>query len=190
MRKYASIYTYHNKQGENHKIKGMRRIEYNRELAVEYARRWAFGRNPAYYNFDLIGGDCTNFASQCLFAGIGVMNATPDIGWYYRSLSERAAAWTGVEYFYRFLIANSQENGVGLGAGPFAEETTLDGLEIGDFIQLGRETGDFYHTPVVVGFSRGVPLLSAHTYDAFNRPLTSYTYEKIRYIHILGGRKV
>lgn len=146
-------------------------------------------RNPAYYNFNALGGDCTNFASQCLFAGIGVMNTTPDLGWYFRSLSDRAAAWTGVEFFYRFLLQNGVGEGVGGGAGPFAEETSLDRLEIGDFIQLGRETGDFYHTPVVVGFSRGEPLLAAHTYDAFNRPLTSYGYEKIRCLHILGGRK-
>ena len=75
----------------------MRIMEYNREAAVAYARRWAFSRNPAYYNFDALGGDCTNFASQCLFAGCGVMNYTPDLGWFYNSLNSRSAAWTGVE---------------------------------------------------------------------------------------------
>ena len=38
---------------------------YDRGKAVAYAHKWAFGRNPAYYNFDKIGGDCTNFTSQC-----------------------------------------------------------------------------------------------------------------------------
>ena len=165
----------------------MKMIEYDRESAVAYARKWAFRRNPAYYNFQNIGGDCTNFASQCLFAGIGVMNFTPDVGWYYRSANDRAAAWTGVEYFYNFLTGNRQ--GIGNGFGPFAQEVDLAQIEIGDFIQFGKGTGDFYHTPIVVGFSRGVPLLAAHTYDAFNRPLTTYGYEKIRCIHILGGRK-
>ncbi len=165
----------------------MRIIEYARENAVNYARRWAFARNPAYYNFDRLGGDCTNFASQCLFAGAGVMNFSPDIGWYYKNLNDRSAAWTGVEYFYRFLTGNRQ--GLGDGYGPFAEETTVSGLKIGDFVQFGRATGDFYHTPVVVGFNaRGVPLLAAHTNDAFNRPLSSWSYEKIRCIHILGVR--
>lgn len=168
----------------------MKEIEYNREAVVEYARKWAFSRNPAYYNFDRLGGDCTNFASQCLFAGIGVMNATPDFGWYYRTLSDRSAAWTGVEYFYNFLTKNATEMGVGNGAGPFAREVSMEELEIGDFIQLGRETGDFYHTPVVVGFSRGIPLVAAHTYDAFNRLLSTYSYEKIRCLHVLGGRKL
>ncbi len=164
-------------------------VFYNRERAVAYARKWAFRRNPAYYNFDLLGGDCTNFASQCLFAGLGIMNYTPDLGWFYRSLASRAAAWTGVEYFYNFLIANATGMGVGDGAGPFAEEVNVSELQIGDFIQLGRDTGDFYHTPVVVGFNGVEPLLAAHTYDAFDRPLSTYRYEKLRCLHILGGRE-
>ena len=164
----------------------MKVIDYDRDAAVAYARQWAFRRNPAYYNFQNIGGDCTNFASQCLFAGVGVMNYTMDLGWYYQSPTNRAAAWTGVEYFFNFLIGNL--DGVGDGAGPFAEEVDLSQIQIGDFVQFGRATGDFYHTPIVVGFSQGVPLLAAHTYDAYNRPLTSYRYEKLRGIHILGAR--
>ena len=164
----------------------MRMIEYDRVAAVAYARKWAFRRNPAYFNFEKIGGDCTNFASQCLFAGIGVMNYEKDVGWYYLSPNDRAAAWTGVEYFYSFLKGNVE--GIGTGAGPFAVEVELSKLEVGDFIQFGRGTGDFYHTPVVVGFSQGVPLLAAHSFDAYGRLLTTYRYEKLRCIHILGGR--
>ena len=43
--------------------------EYNREAAVRYARRWALDRNPKYMDYDLWGGDCTNFISQCLIDG-------------------------------------------------------------------------------------------------------------------------
>ena len=56
---------------------------YNRERAVEYAHKWAFSRNPRYYDFQNIGGDCTNFASQVIYAGCGEMNYTPTFGWYY-----------------------------------------------------------------------------------------------------------
>lgn len=155
---------------------------YDRRAAVAYAKKWAFGRNPAFYNFDKLGGDCTNFASQCLYAGAGVMNYTPTFGWYYISLNDRAPAWTGVQYFYNFLVNNE-------GVGPFAREVSENEVEIGDFVQFGRATGDFYHTPVITGFSRnGQPLLAAHTYDAFDRPLSSYTFERIRFIHILGVR--
>lgn len=50
--------------------------EYNRENAVKYAEKWAYSRNPRYYNFDSIGGDCTSFVSQCIFAGSNTMNYT------------------------------------------------------------------------------------------------------------------
>ena len=94
----------------------LRIVAYNRTAAVEYARKWAFQRNPAYYNFENLGGDCTNFASQCLYAGSGVMNYTPTYGWYYNSSSDRSPSWTGVVYLYQFLTQNK-------GPGPFATET-------------------------------------------------------------------
>lgn len=155
---------------------------YNRAAAAAYARKWAFSRNPAFYDFSKIGGDCTNFASQCIYAGAGVMNNTPVFGWYYKSANDRTPSWTGVEYLYNFLINND-------GAGPFAEEVPLNKLEIGDIVQLGKATGDFYHSPVVVGFSRGRILVAAHSYDAYNKPLNSYNYQQARGIHILGVRK-
>ncbi len=153
---------------------------------MTYAREWAYRRNPTYYSFDGIGGDCTNFASQCLFVGVGVMNYTPDVGWYYRSADDRAAAWTGVEYFRNFLVRN--RTGIGDGAGPYADEVDVSELEIGDFVQFGRATGDFYHTPIVVGFQGKIPLLAAHSYDAYGRLLTSYRFERLRCLHILGAR--
>lgn len=156
--------------------------EYDRRAAVAYAKRWAFSRNPKFYDFSNLGGDCTNFASQCVYAGSGVMNYTPVFGWYYISADNRTASWTGVEYFYNFLTGNTE------GVGPFAEEVGADEIEVGDVIQLGRANGDFYHSPVVVGFSGGQPLIAAHTYDALNRPINSYRFERIRYIHILGVR--
>ncbi|MDE6597691.1 MAG: amidase domain-containing protein [Clostridia bacterium] len=155
---------------------------YDRAAAAAYARKWAFARNPAFYDFNNIGGDCTNFASQCIYAGAKVMNFTPTLGWYYSTVNNRTPSWTGVQYLYDFLINNQ-------GIGPFAEEVPLDKLEIGDIVQLGRATGDFYHSPVVVGFARGDILVAAHTYDAYNKPLSSYRYEQARGIHIRGVRK-
>ena len=57
-------------------------VGYDRFRAVAYALRWALSRNPRYYDFEDIGGDCTNYVSQCLFAGCGVMNYAPENGWY------------------------------------------------------------------------------------------------------------
>ena len=86
---------------------------YNRILAKEYAKKWAFLRNPKYYAFDKIGGDCTSFISQCIYAGSKVMNYTPELGWYYINSTQRSPSWSGVQYLYNFLISNT-------GVGPFA----------------------------------------------------------------------
>lgn len=159
----------------------MREIGYDGKKAALYARRWAFGRNPAYYDFERLGGDCTNFISQCLFAGCGIMNYTPVFGWFYRSANDRTASWTGVEFLYNFLTAND-------GAGPYAEEAPLEKLRIGDVIQLGRGGGDFYHSLLAVGFIGGVPLVATHSFDAFARPLSSYSFAQLRALHIRGAR--
>ncbi|MCI9562189.1 MAG: amidase, partial [Clostridia bacterium] len=118
-------------------------LEYDRAAAYAYAKKWAYKRNPAFYDFSEIGGDCTNFASQCIYAGAGIMNYTPTYGWFYKSANDRTPSWTGVEYLYNFLVNNE-------GAGPFAEVVPLTELKVGDIVQLGRSTGDFYHSPVVV----------------------------------------
>lgn len=160
----------------------MKIIDYDRDKSVAYAKKWAYGRNPKFYDFSNLGGDCTNFASQCIYAGAGVMNYTPTFGWYYKNLNDRTPSWTGVEYLYNFLVGNE-------GAGPFAEEVPLNKLEAGDIVQLGRATGDFYHSPVVVGFRRGQILVAAHSYDVFGKPLFSYVFARARGIHIKGVRK-
>ena len=82
----------------------MKLLEYNRQAAYDYAKKWALGRNPAFYDFSAIGGDCTNFASQCIYAGAGVMNYTPTFGWFYRSANDRTPSWTGVEFLYNLSL--------------------------------------------------------------------------------------
>lgn len=162
-------------------------VPYDRRAALRYAHHWAFGRNPAFYDFEEIGGDCTNYASQCLYAGTGIMDFTPEVGWYYRNPDDRAAAWTGVEYFYRYLTRETET------PGPFAIETGLDGLQPGDFIQFRMNRERFGHTPIVV--QMGNPptlyntLIAAHSYDADYRALSTYFFQEIRFLHILGARK-
>ena len=164
-------------------------IEYRREDAVEYARRWAFSRNPLFENYTGIGGDCTNFVSQAIYAGSCLMNYTPTFGWYYLSPANRAAAWTGVEYFYNFMTSNTS-------VGPFAEETDADGLLPGDVIQparmgtgeAGEENCTFYHSLLVTGSDENGYLVAAHSDDALDRPLSTYRYNTARFLHIRGVR--
>ncbi len=154
---------------------------YHRMHAIEYARKWALGRNPLFTDFAGFGGDCTNFVSQCLFAGSCVMNETPTFGWYYRGSGDYAPAWTGVAYLYNFLITNME-------SGPIGAEIPPTEAVPGDVIQLGRADGTFYHTVIVSAKTGSDILVCAHTNDALDRPLSSYTYEAARGIHIHGVR--
>ena len=160
---------------------------YDRQAAVLYAHEWAYGRNPKFYDYERIGGDCTNFASQCLFAGSGIMDFTPTFGWYYIDADRKAPAWTGVPYFRNFLVRSKPS------PGPFAREVPLEEIEVGDFLQLRLNKDRFEHTPIVV--EAGSPptpdnvLVAAHSDDADFRPLSSYPYQALRCLHILGAWK-
>ena len=160
-------------------------IPYDRKAAVWYAHRWAFQRNPRFFDYEEIGGDCTNFASQCLFAGTGIMNYTPTFGWYYISSNDKAPAWTGVPYFFNFITRMEQT------PGPFGLETAMNRVQPGDFVQLRFADEQFGHTPVIV--ETGDPpdlnniLVAAHSVDSDFRPLDTYPFQEIRFLHILGA---
>lgn len=158
---------------------------YDREAAAAYARRWALARNPAYYDYEALGGDCTNFASQCLYAGSRVMNYTPTFGWYYIGANNHSPSWTGVEYLYNFLTRKS-------GVGPVGREAAMDEVRPGDISQFAGTSSRFSHTQVIVGVEEGGGLdgisVATHTFDSLGRPLSSYSFLRLRFVHILGVR--
>ena len=156
-------------------------MNYNIEKAVAYAKKWAMGRNPAFYNFDNLGGDCTNFISQSIYAGAGIMNYTKDTGWYYISANNRAAAWTGVQYLYNFLTTNK-------GTGPFGTQVPLDCAQVGDIIQLSFNGTQFTHSCMVMGVAPEITV-AQHTFDYVARPLSTHNYKSIRLIKITGVNK-
>lgn len=158
---------------------------YDRDAAVAYARQWAMSRNPQYYDYEKLGGDCTNFASQCIFAGGGVMNYKPTFGWYYNSANDHSPSWTGVEYLYNFLMTKT-------GAGPVGREVDMAQAEPGDISQFADTSSRFSHTQVITAVG-GKPsldniLICAHTFDSLDRALSTYQFLKIRFIHIEGIR--
>lgn len=155
-------------------------MTYSRHQALLYAHKWAYGRFPAYYDYSKFGGDCTNFISQCLYAGCGIMNETPQTGWYYHSPAKRAPAWTGVEFLYRFLTTNQ-------GVGPYASEFPQNRVLEGDIIQLSFD-GRFYEHSLFIVETNPEILVATHTDDSDNRPLKTYRYQLARFLHIEGVR--
>ena len=164
-------------------------IPYNRERALEYAQKWALSRNPLFIDFTGGGGDCTNFVSQCIFAGCGVMNYTKTFGWYYISPEDRAPAWSGVDELYDFLLGAPDFIMANGGTGPYGKEaTTMEEVSLCDVVQLRNSAGEYYHTLIITGFDGEEVLVSAHSNDALDRPLSTYPYSSLRIIHILGAR--
>ena len=160
-------------------------IPYNRERAVEYARKWALRRNPLFIDFTGSGGDCTSFVSQCILAGGGVMNFTQTFGWYYISPTNRAPAWSGVDEFFDFMTGNEEfvrENG---GTGPRGFDVTDESqIEIGDVIQLANAEGQFYHSLLISEITDDDILICAHSDDSLDRSIYTYNFASLRIIHI------
>jgi len=61
----------------------------------------------------------------------------------------------------------------------------------GDFVQLLLEKEEYAHTPVIVEI--GTPatleniLVAAHSVDADYRPLSTYPFRKLRFLHVEGA---
>lgn len=163
----------------------MKEITYQRQKTIEYARKWAFLRNPKYYNFDAVGGDRTSFVSQCLYAGSKIMNYSKENGWYYINGNSKSPSWSGVEFLYQFLINNK-------GVGPYGRQVEQEKIELGDIAQLSFNGQQFAHTLVIVNIENRFTLsgikISSHTFDSFDKAISNYQFQKIRFIHIEGVR--
>ncbi len=157
---------------------------YNRNAAVDYALKYALVRNPEYFNYTTSGGNCTNYISQCIYAGAPKMNFT-DNGWYYISPANTSTSWANVEPLYNFLINNKS-------VGPYATISPLEVCDVGDVIQL--RFGDafaFGHSLIITKIESRTPTgiyVCANTNDVKNRQLSQYNYVKLRLLHILGYR--
>ncbi|CAG8738376.1 3115_t:CDS:2, partial [Racocetra persica] len=114
---------------------------YDRQKAVNYAGQYCKTPNPKYKNFDSVGGDCTNFASQVLNTG----GIPTDKEW-----KPYTVPWINVVSFYNYLISHK-----------LAKECQLSELKPGDFIQyLGPQR--YSHTVVVVT-SGADPIVDSHS---------------------------
>lgn len=175
---------------------------YNRQKAVAYANKyagaaWGAGNNgrynPKYVNYNVKGGDCTNFASQVLGdpeEGGGLRMTGP---WRYRYAAGGSKTWVQTDSFKNFLIRSGY--GKIIATGYFADVSLPSGsfpkgafaeLMPGDLIAHVIRN-DVDHFSVVTGFDdNGYPLVNSHTADRFRAPfdLGWDKYTKYILIHI------
>ncbi len=152
-------------------------FRYDRAKARDYAVRYAKNPNRLIAYCALRDGtpaDCTNFASQTLWAGGVPMeySTSEESGWWYRYgciPTGSSKSWRQVNRLVSYLVTESS-------VGEFRRRAR--DLEIGDliFYRLSQEENGyrcdgnlFNHSTVVTGFDeKGEPLVSYHSNDALN----------------------
>lgn len=143
-----------------------RKKPYDRIAAVQYAEQWWNMGNPEFKEFTV---DCTNYVSQCLYAGDIPMDYTSsrDQGWWYRQ-HNKEIAWS-----YSWSVAHSLRWSLSDPKAVFrAEQVALpEQLEPGDVILYDWDgNGKVQHSTIVTAKdSSAMPLVNAHTQNSRHR---------------------
>ncbi len=151
----------------SHWPKTVRHVRYDRLKAKQYADEWWNRPNPAYAYLDV---DCTNFVSQCLYAGNAPMNYTGkrEKGWWYKGRIHNREMWS-----YSWAVSDSLRRFLGSStSGLRAERVESPAqLTIGDVIIYDFDgDGKFQHSTIVTALdANGMPLVNAHTTNSRNR---------------------
>lgn len=144
-----------------------------RRGAMEYAdlycgasddSEYYFLYNKKYKNYNSLGGDCANFASQVLYEG-GKFRKTG--GWNYDKDGSRA--WVNAQGFKDYLIYSGR--GSLIAHGTYDKVLKLSyKLLPGDIIAYEKK-GKVVHVSVVTGAdSRGYSMVNCHNTDRFKVP--------------------
>lgn len=147
---------------------GARETRYDRNKAAQYADRWWKEYNPEYEVFEV---DCTNYVSQCLFAGGAPIHYTGrrETGWWYKGYSGKQEWWSfswAVSDSLQRYLAESRSSGLRAEAMDRAEQ-----LQPGDVIFYDWDgNGHYQHSTIVTALDAGgMPLVNAHTVSSRHR---------------------
>lgn len=117
---------------------------YDRAAALAYMTEYAHHRNPDFYAYDAVGGNCMNFGSQVLLAGGIPMDAVGDATWRWLAPFNTTGSFINVNDFEDYARTNT-------GFGLVATVGPDDGAgQVGDLLLLGIDGPR--HTTVISGF--------------------------------------
>ena len=144
----------------------------NKSDAVAYARRYARSGNPEFIARSG-GSDCTEFVSQCMFAGGWGMVYTGDFReqrrndrWFSLRRDNnifRSFTWAGAQNFSEF---------VGI-SGRGAQVSSAMQLDPGDVIQFrARAGGHIHHSMIVTGKTANDLLISQNSIALLDHPFS------------------
>lgn len=158
---------------------------YDVDSAISYLYAYCDERNPYWYAYDAVGGNCMNFGSQVLLAGGIPRDEQGSAKWYWDNKNELALSWINVGRFYEYCRDNS---GYGLVADTEASYYTG---EIGDVVIVGFDE-DHRHTTLISGIVRDDAgnvvdyLITCNTTNYRDFPVSAYYYTFHRLIKIFG----
>lgn len=112
--------------------------------------------NPAYKNFNDVGGDCTNFVSQCLYAG--GLSMTDE--WFYKSGTNYSSTWTFSRYNFTYMSE----------VGKAIWDPSAEDIYMGSPVYYRSAGGsNISHTTICVGTnSAGTPIVNSHNKDYYH----------------------
>lgn len=156
---------------------------YDRNAAIDYAKKWAYKSNPNFPSFD---GDCANFISQCLLAGGFEMNGdwycNPDLN--PRALFDQnynwkwSILWSGAKEQYEYLknsnIVSEEVVITGVDEITAAINDPENPVKVGDVMYLKFDQDRPHHATIISKIEDGMVYFAAHTdsYDA--KPLSQF----------------
>ncbi len=169
---------------------------YNADEAIEYSYQWVdkygYKRNPQFTAYDVYGGNCNNFTSQCLLAGGVPMDLRgKQWKWYGEDINNtggrygRSSSWAACEYFYEYCAENT-----GYGLVTDVSGNLYSGRP-GDIIQYlsdGIAVHSVIITKVIYDDDGNVVdyLINSNTTDKVDCPMSLYGYTDFRLIKIIG----
>ena len=127
--------------------------------------QYGFKYNKAYRNFNPEGGDCANFASQCLHEG-GKFKKTG--GWNYNK-GDASATWVNADKFKDYWVYSGKASVLAYGNYEKVYKASYKLLP-GDFVAYEKK-GDVKHISMVTNAdSRGYALVTCHNTDRNDVP--------------------
>lgn len=144
-------------------------LEGSRKKVVAYANKYCGAQPTSSYNrqyrdYNSVGGDCANFASQCLFAS-GVLRKNSL--WNYDKGG--SLAWIKAEHLKNYILNSGRGSRIAVGNYENTYKAAYN-LQPGDFIAY-EEKGDIKHISIVTGYdSKGVALVTCHNINRYQVP--------------------
>lgn len=168
-------------------------VSYNRDTAIEYARKYALNNAPFFYS---ASSDCTNFVSQCVWAGYGgwdptgsdsvnrtrVNNKYRMTSTWYGGTGGGSSSWESVNSFYSYVKSNT---GTGPRGTVYEEDKSVGSFNYsaiakGDVLQGWPDSQNRYYHSIFISavLKPGIPaeiLYCSHSTARQDELLTKFT---------------